>query len=165
MSKEAHELKKAATAEVERIARNNGGKITATEIVEAASDPTSPMHSQFEWEDDQAAHKYRLIQARMLIRACKLEIKVHNRKMTVPKYLRDPQQDSTEQGYVETARIRTDEDVKRDALINEFSRIARMLTKARALASYFDMDEEIDSFTESLELMRRKITDSVELNA
>lgn len=44
------------------------GKLTADSVVTAASDPVSPMHDRFEWDDEVAAHEYRLEQARALIR-------------------------------------------------------------------------------------------------
>lgn len=43
------------------------GPITASRIVEVAEDPDHPLHSKFQWDDTEAAHQYRLIQARNLI--------------------------------------------------------------------------------------------------
>lgn len=43
------------------------GPLTPSRVVEAAEDPESPLHSKFTWEDEKAAHEYRLIQARRLI--------------------------------------------------------------------------------------------------
>ncbi len=36
-------------------------------VLEAASDPDSPLHPHFEWDDGVAGHAYRLYQARVLI--------------------------------------------------------------------------------------------------
>lgn len=49
------------------------GKLTPTIVVTAATDPDSPLHNRFEWDDSTAAHKYRLVQARDLIRSVKVE--------------------------------------------------------------------------------------------
>lgn len=43
------------------------GPLTASRVVLAATDPSHPLHSRFEWDDGKAAHQYRLIQARTLI--------------------------------------------------------------------------------------------------
>lgn len=44
------------------------GKLTPNLVVEAARNPTHPLHSRFEWDNTTAAEKYRLEQARGLIR-------------------------------------------------------------------------------------------------
>jgi hypothetical protein len=54
--------------ELERIAAANGGLYKPAAIVKAAKDPKSPLHDQFDWSDSSAAQKYRLDQARRLIR-------------------------------------------------------------------------------------------------
>lgn len=56
-----------AAAEVERIQTTNG-VLTASALVEESEDPNAPCHKEFDWNDRRAAHKYRLVQARKLIR-------------------------------------------------------------------------------------------------
>lgn len=48
--------------------REQFGQLTPHNVVEAASAEDHPLHDRFEWNDDVAAHKYRLSQARQLIR-------------------------------------------------------------------------------------------------
>ena len=55
-------------AELDRIAKANGGRLIPEQIVDAASSPESVLHDRFTWDDSEAAQKYRLWQARMLIR-------------------------------------------------------------------------------------------------
>jgi hypothetical protein len=43
------------------------GKLTPADVVEAARSKSSPLHDQFTWDDGEAAHQYRLIEARKLI--------------------------------------------------------------------------------------------------
>jgi len=40
------------------------GEVRASILVEKASDPESPAHEAFEWDNTKAGHEYRLIQAR-----------------------------------------------------------------------------------------------------
>lgn len=47
-------------------------KLTAAAVVDAALDPSSPLHSCFEWDDSLAAHQYRLVQARRLIASVRI---------------------------------------------------------------------------------------------
>src|SRR5258708_39882202 len=48
--------------------RDEHGKLTAALIVEEAAAEDHPLHGRFEWDDSVAGHKYRLTQARQLIR-------------------------------------------------------------------------------------------------
>ena len=45
------------------------GRLTPAIVVEEASDPDHPVHRRFEWDDSEAARKYRLSQAGSLIRS------------------------------------------------------------------------------------------------
>lgn len=47
----------------------NHGTLTPALVVEQATAPDSPLHDKFEWRDDEAARKYRLVQAGRLIRS------------------------------------------------------------------------------------------------
>lgn len=63
MNKKADIIRK----ELDRIARDNGGVLWPKKVVEAARPESSPLHSRFEWDNSEAAERYRLIQARQLI--------------------------------------------------------------------------------------------------
>ena len=54
--------------ELEAIRKKRRGILKAEDVVEAATDPDSPLHDQFTWDDTKAAKEYRLWQARELIR-------------------------------------------------------------------------------------------------
>jgi len=54
-------------AELSRLYEKHG-KLTAQIVVEAARSKKSPIHDEFEWDDSKAAIRYRLYQARTLIR-------------------------------------------------------------------------------------------------
>lgn len=63
-------VKHQITRELERLQeQNETGLLTAGTVVEAARDEDSPLHQHFEWDNDVAGERYRLIQARQLIRA------------------------------------------------------------------------------------------------
>lgn len=53
--------------ELQRIAAENGGLLRAEDVVDAARDEASPLHASFTWDDNAAAHQYRIWQARRLI--------------------------------------------------------------------------------------------------
>ena len=47
--------------------KHDGGLLPAV-VVEAARSPTSPLHSCFDWDDSEAGQKWRIAQARHLLR-------------------------------------------------------------------------------------------------
>lgn len=51
--------------------REEYGDLTAEAIVSSATSASSVLHSQFEWDDTEAAHQYRLVQARRLVKYVK----------------------------------------------------------------------------------------------
>lgn len=53
--------------ELKRIAESQGGVIRAQDVLAEARKKDSPLHHRFEWDDTEAAEKYRMIQARALI--------------------------------------------------------------------------------------------------
>lgn len=56
-----------AGEELERI-YNRDGSITPEAVVEDSTDPSAPLHGCFEWDNEKAAHKYRITQAQGIIR-------------------------------------------------------------------------------------------------
>ena len=60
--------------ELEKIRVSHKGLLTTHAVVKHARNKQSILHSQFEWDDAVAGHKYRLMQARQLIR---IHVEVH----------------------------------------------------------------------------------------
>ena len=56
-----------AGEELERIYERDGS-ITPEAVVEDSTDPSAPLHGCFEWDNEKAAHKYRITQAQGIIR-------------------------------------------------------------------------------------------------
>ena len=54
--------------ELELIRKQAGGVLRPSDVVAYAQDPETALHGKFTWDDDEAAHQYRLWQARELIR-------------------------------------------------------------------------------------------------
>lgn len=61
--------------ELARLQRD--GVIRPVDVVEVARDESSPLHGCFQWDDSEAAHQYRLVQARNLLR---VYVNVEDRK-------------------------------------------------------------------------------------
>lgn len=85
------------------------GLVQPEKVVEAASSPESALHKYFEWDDSEAAHQWRLAQARKLI--VRVVIKDSDtRPVRVNVVVRHS--DGTERrGYVPVDRAMSDEDM------------------------------------------------------
>ena len=156
MSKEQHEMKQEMAAELNRMAKQNGGKITPRMVVDAARAEDSPLHSYFEWDDEIAAEKYREMQARTLLRSVDLKVTKGTVKFDVSAYIRDPESDPQEQGYVQVASLKSQEDLARDALIAEFKRAGALFARARRYAMYFGMEEDVDALSDQVDALRSR---------
>src|SRR5262245_52237385 len=121
------------------------GRITPEAVVNDASNPDSPLHELFEWDTAKAAHKHWMDRARTLIRS--VEVVMRNERITVSTvaYVHDPSLPPKQQGYIAIERLRTDEDLAREAIVTEFKRVAGALQRARNIATALQVQEEIDS--------------------
>jgi len=156
-AEERHELKKAARDRIVELAEANGGRVTPEMVVDDARNPESPLHDYFEWDVNVAAAKHWLDQARTLIRSVKFVFRDEKKTVTSVGFVRDPSLDSTEQGYVSVRKVRTDEEMARDVLLDEFRRAAAALERARKLAAVFKLSDEMTTFIERLHLLREQV--------
>jgi len=92
-------------AELKRL-EDRRGRLTAPAVLEEAADPSSPLHLWFDWDDTMAAAKWRLEQARELIRSVKMLIVVEEREIPAVVYLRDPAAKGNASGYVALRKVR-----------------------------------------------------------
>jgi len=61
----------------------NGQELTPEAVVVAASDPTSPAHHRFTWDDTAAARQWRLEEARRLIREVRITFVANDKPTTL----------------------------------------------------------------------------------
>jgi hypothetical protein len=69
-----------------RLARKHGGKLTPSKILDAARSPRSPLHRFFDWDDESAAEKYRIQQARVLLKGVRYNVKTKTVEFDVPAW-------------------------------------------------------------------------------
>lgn len=76
------------------------GRVDPEKVVSAAKSSRSPLHGFFDWDDATAAHKYRLEQARKIIKAIVVDV----RGREVPAYQNVYIEETDSRSYVETAQ-------------------------------------------------------------
>lgn len=60
--------------ELVRLAEEHNGYLSPDTVVEAAADPASVLHDRFTWDDTEAARRFRLVQAGMMLRQIRVTI-------------------------------------------------------------------------------------------
>lgn len=148
---EAHAEKMAALRALE----DRGGRITPVKLVTAARDKDHAFHDDFEWDDQKAAESHRLDQARSILRTW-IPARVEGEHVIVraPTYVRDPTVASDEQGYIRLSKVKTNEDLSREVLVQEFSRAASALQRAYDIAVALEAKDSIAGLIESVNRLR-----------
>lgn len=103
-----------ASAFLVSMCEKRGGLITPEQVVEAARDPKSPIHDRFTWDDTEAARKYRLEEARALIRVSVTV--VENIAGPIRAFCSLPTDRLSGQGYRLTAAVMSDADQRAQML-------------------------------------------------
>lgn len=136
--------KDAIARRLERITEKGEGRLTPTAVVKDAKSKNSPLHQFIDWDDKSASHKYRLSQARKLIRSVTLEVHTTTKILAGPVYVRDPRVDAKEQGYVPVLNIKSERDLAYDIMRNELTKVLASLERARGIAGTLEMGEDLE---------------------
>jgi hypothetical protein len=98
-------------AELRRLAQLNGGLLSPFVVVSAARKKTSPLHKYFTWEDGAAAEKWRLHEARNLIRVTVEYLPNGDQELKEVRVMYSlPSDRTSEGGYRVTTDVLSDED-------------------------------------------------------
>jgi hypothetical protein len=139
------------------IAGRNNGSLTPDLVVKDAEDSSSPLHELFEWDDGIAGHKYRIEQARQVITSVRVVITTEHKAVSTVYYVRDPEAESTEQGYVSIDKLKSDSDLARESIVMEFSRAASYLQRARIHAEALGMAQEVDALIADVQKFKEEV--------
>ena len=131
--------------EVNRIYQKNK-KITPDQIIELARDENHPLHDYFEWDDAIAGNKYRLIQAREIIKNIMLVIKNEEtgERFKVRAFLNVNEAEDgelcvngnqlTENYYINQSQVRDSEDLRKYQLRKARAELLAFKEKYRLLS-------------------------------
>lgn len=127
--------------ELEEIRHNEGGVLRADAVVDAAQDPSSALHHRFQWNDTEAARKYRILQARWLIKVAVTIIPSKGEDFEVQAYV-SMHDDRKEEGggYRAMVDVLSNADQRKKLLaeaLKDFERFERKYKLVKALAPVF----------------------------
>ena len=126
--------------EVEALRRADGLIVPEDVVFWAQQNPTSALHSQFEWDDSAAARAYRIAQARKVIAVCVLADDGGRKLVSLSI-------DRTKGGYRNVEDVIANDELRRilvkDALA-EFKRVRAKYEHVKELASVYEEIEKAD---------------------
>ena len=133
------------------------GTLRPERVVEAAKAKDHPWHDRFEWDDTAAAEQYRINQARVLIRSVEVRITTSEYVMFSPVYTRKAEQPGGPKGYVEVAKIASQEEVARASLEDELRRISGNIERSRGIAHQLGLVPEFEALLADIVMIRSRI--------
>lgn len=137
--------------------QDNRGRITPQAVVDEASNPKHPLHNLFEWDDTEAARKYRLDQARELIRSVDVVIRNTKHEIEVVAYVRDPKAKARDQGYVATMSVRNSPASTKAILLCELQRIEDLALRASSLSDAFGLKSDFTKLLNDVRSMMARL--------
>lgn len=150
------EEKQAVVERLQQLADRNSGRLTPDDVVADAKRKDSPLHAHFEWDVKKAAAAYWLDQARELITSVRVVVRTETQNVSVVGYVRDPRCASSQQGYMAVAMVRSNIDLARDVLLDEFGRVASMLRRAREVSVVLGIEGEVEGLLQSVVGLRQR---------
>ena len=129
-------------ADAQKVAEEIGfGKFTPMEVLEKAKDETTELHKCFEWNDSIAAEKYRIEQAKNIIRM--LVYKKENKEQQVVRYYAKTE---TKHVYQPTKQFLVQEDEYQGLL-------RRALAELEAFKNKYHTLTELENIFEAMEMI------------
>lgn len=121
----------------------NNGVLTPESVVEAAKNKGSVLHDQFTWDNNKAAHNYRLLQAMCLIKSVRIRVSEGEESMRTHAYVL-PERGKSE--YRALTDVLSDKDLS-EALLEqakaELSAFKLKYGRIQRLASLMPVIEEV----------------------
>lgn len=136
-----------ANKELEAIAQSNGGIVDPQSVVDASRSEDAPLHNLFEWDDSVAAEKYRVTQARFIIRNITV---CEDAKPTVRQFVH-----AVQPGYVTIHTALKSEEMKAALLDRAVADMTAFRAKYRALE---ELCEVVDAMEKTEKRIIRKET-------
>lgn len=129
-------LSQAARAELEALRAEKGGSLLPADVVEQARSENSALHRYFEWDDTEAAQRYREQQARGVIRAVvRFMPNASGHPVSVRAYVSLPADREARAGYRAVADVMDDEQLAAQALQSFEADVLRLQAKYAVYAA------------------------------
>ena len=134
----------AVVSALRSIAAKNDWLLKPEDVVEAARPANSPLHTRFTWDDSDAAHQYRLEQARKLIRTTIQYIEVDGKDSSFRVFCSlTPDRENQGGGYRETTAVLSNRQWRNQLLNDAHAEMERFEQKYARLKELSGVIKEI----------------------
>lgn len=134
--------------ELMRLVVLGGGELQPKAVVDAARSEESPLHKSFDWDDSEAAEKWRVTQARNLIRAVVTYEKVGNKSVSTRVFVSlTPDREEHGVGYRLTSSVMSDDAHRQQMLSDAMGEMQRFKEKYRRLSELAKVFAAMDAVT------------------
>ena len=131
--------------EIIRLEDKNGGLLRPGDLVEAARPVSSPLHPEFEWDDSEAAEKYRLEQARKLLRVRLVIIETADGPKQTRAYVSLTPERTNHGGYRPIVSVLNDSVMRNQLISDALDDLRRFKIKYAALNELAEIFSAIDN--------------------
>lgn len=129
------------------LSEQHGGHLTADIIIEDAKGEDSPLHDEFEWNDERAAYSHRVQTANALLNGWTVNVTVENRTLKAPVFVRHPEQ---RKKFVRVDRMADERELASATLRAEGNRVKAAIGRMSAVAAALGLEERIEALDASL---------------
>jgi len=136
------------------------GNITTASVIEAARDPASILHGEFEWNPEKQSQIYLEQRARELIREVRVTVEYEELSIPAPAFA--PVVVDAKHYYRSTLVIRRSQSEKRRVMAEEMHRIQNQIRRARSLGILFGLQSHFDAALDQMIEAERILTESTE---
>ena len=133
---------------IEELRQQNGGYVTPTMVWEAAEDPSSPIHDEFQWNERKAAEAHWRERARNLVNHI-IVVRVHQQpaeegiQAFTSIDFAEGEDEKSARGYISTGDLLSDEEKLEAAIAEAFKRLKAVKTAYGYLTELDDIWSEI----------------------
>lgn len=136
--------------ELNELARASGGLLHPQLVVDSASNPQSPLHDRFDWDNIEAGNSWRLEQARQMLRIAVQYIEVEGDKIEARIFVSLTSDRENGGGYRYLVSVLSDEEQRRQLVQDALDEMTRFAEKYRML-------DELAGVFKSIGRVRKKL--------
>ena len=153
---------------LEKLRNKLGKSVGPSDVLEDASDESSPLYAAFEWNDSAAAEQHRLQQARLLLNnLVVMRIKVQHPNEDLPRIItkvrayhsvvQTDKDGHSSRGYETTARVMNSSDLRNQLLLDVYTTLESIRKKYKQLKELQGVFQAIDDFKKTIKMSKKTV--------
>ena len=142
---------------LDKISQENNGTVSPAGVVEKAKNTRNPLHRFFDWNDGDAAEKYRLWQARNLINHITIEIRYDHTKKEQKAFFSvnsTPDETKLNRTYITVERVLSEPQLRKQVLKRAFNEVEYWKSR---YTQYNELEKIFKAIRETKKIIKRKI--------